>query len=183
MKFHSTKILILIIICNIAAIAGYYFLFQYIKTQSKMALSLTSTLDLSQQKNSHFSSLQSIVKDTEGKRQELAAFLLLNDMEITFVEQLETLAKGSGLSVKTNNISSIFSGTVATVKNLQIQLETTGSWSDIMFFSDQLESLPYNIRIQGVSLNRQSGLVSGKTVVSRGSPWTAIFDISVTESI
>jgi Tfp pilus assembly protein PilO len=177
MKFHSTKILILIIICNIAAIAGYYLLFQYIKTQTEAASSLTSTLSLSEQKNSHLNSLRSVVKDTEGKRQQLAAFLLSSDGEISFIEQVETLAKSSGLNEKTNNVSSIAGSTVST-KIFQMQIETTGSWSNLMYFLNQLENLPYNVRVQNVSLNKQSG-----DSKSSGSPWTAIVDINVTESI
>lgn len=172
------KILILLILCNIAAIVGYYFLFQHIKTQSKTALSLTSTIDLSQQKNSHLSSLRAVVKDTEGKRQQLATFLLSSDAEISFIEQVETLAKKSGLGAKTNNVSSV-AGETVTTKKLQMQLETTGSWNNIMYFLSQLENSPYDVHVKAVSLSASQS-VAGKRVASS---WTATFDINVTESI
>jgi Tfp pilus assembly protein PilO len=177
MKTFSTKILILMILLNIMAIAGYYFFFQYIETQSKTSLSLTSTLDLSQQKNSHLNALRSVIKETEGKRQQLATFLLSSDTEIPFIEQLEALGKSSALAIKTNNIASIVGGT-ATTKVLKMQLQTIGSWNNTLYFLSQVENLPYNIDIQGVSLGRQS--ISDKTA---GSSWTATFDISVAESI
>lgn len=175
MKSNSTKVLILIIICNLGAIAGYYFLFQYIKTQSNAALSLTSTINLSQQKNSHISSLRAVVKDTEGERQQLTAFLLPKDAEVSFIEQIENLAKSSGLSVTTKSVFSAAGNTKA-VKIFQMQLETTGSWSNTLIFLSQVESLPYNIQVPGILLNKQPAV--GKTA---GSVWMATFDLSVTE--
>jgi Tfp pilus assembly protein PilO len=151
--------------------------FQYIKTQTKAASALTSTLDLSQQKNSRLNSLRSVVKDTEAKRQQLVTFLLSGDAEIPFVEQVENLAKGSGLKEKTNNIFSV-KGDTSTTKIFQMQLETTGSWSNNMYFLSQLENLPYDIHIQDISLNNQSGVGKASSL-----SWTATFDINVTESI
>lgn len=177
MKFYSTKILILIIACNIAALVGYYLLFQHIEAQTRSAASLISTIDLGQQKNSRLSSLRAIVKDTEENRQQLAALLLPSDAEISFIEQIESLAKKNGLSEKTNNVSSI-ADDAGTSKAFQIQLETTGSWNNTMNFLSQVENLPYNVHVRGFSLNRQ--LATGK---GGGSTWVAMFDINVTESI
>lgn len=173
MKFHSTKILILIIICNIAALAGYYFLFQYIKTQSKAALSLTNTLDQSQQKNGRLSSMRSAVKDTENARQQLVTFLISIDEEIPFVEQVEALVKNSGLVGKTNNMI----GGTKTKNVFKMQLETSGSWNNTMFFLSQLENLPYDIYIGGVNLNKTTG--PAKKGV--GPVWTTAIEISVSE--
>jgi Tfp pilus assembly protein PilO len=164
-------------ICNIAAAVGYYLLFQYTKTQSAAAASLTSAIDLGQQKNSRLSSLRATVKDTDGKRQQLETFLLSSDTEIAFIEQMESLAKNSGLSAKTNNVSSI-AGEANLTKVFKMQMEVTGSWSNIMYLLDQVESLPYGVRVIGVSLNRQSA--GGK---SAGSAWVATFEINVIEKI
>lgn len=176
MKSHSTNILILMVALNIGAIAGYYFMFEHVKAQSKAASSLSSTIDAGQQKNSRLSALRLTIKDTEGKRQQLATFLLSRDAEISFIEQLEVMGKKSGLSIKTNNVTSILGKN--NMKTLQVQLETTGGWSNILYFLNQIENLPYDIHVQGASVNKQS--VAGKAA---GMPWVATFDISVTESI
>jgi Tfp pilus assembly protein PilO len=175
MKSHSIKILILIIVCNIAALVGYYLLFQYIKTQSVLAASLSNVIDLGQQKNSHLNALRSVVKDTEGKYQQLVTLFLPSDLAISFIEQIETLGKNSGLVLKTNSISSAVD--TDTAKIFQMQIETTGSWNNTMYFLNQLENLPYNIYVRGLSLSKQSG------VNEKNSLWSAKFDISVTESI
>lgn len=175
MKFHSTKILILIVIFNLAAIAGYYSLFQFIKKQTKAAALLTNTIDLGQQKNSRLNSLRSVVKDTEGKRQKISNLFLSSDMEVPFIEKVETLAKNSGLVFKTNNVSSVATG--GNLKSFQIQLEASGRWSDLLYFLSQVENLPYDMHVQGVSLSKQPA--AGKVV---GQSWSAVFDISVTEN-
>ena len=170
MKSHSVDILILIILCNLAALAGYYFSFQNIKAQTKAASSLIGTVDMSQQKDSHLGALRAVVKDTDGKRQQLATFLLSSDTEVSFIERIETLAKGSGLGVKTKSVSSV-AGSMVGAKNFQMQIETTGSWSNTMYFLSQLENLPYDIRVQGDYLSKQSG-----------SAWLSTLDISVPEN-
>jgi len=175
MKFHSTKILVLMIVCNLLALTGYYFLFQRIKTQTQTASALINTIDLGQQKNSHLNALRSVVKDTQHQRDQLAVLLLPSDGEVPFIEQIETLAKNSGLQTKTNNVSSI-GGDTETTKTFQMQEETTGSWNNTLYFLNQLENLPYNIRVQRISLQGQ--IVVGK---STAPSWTATFDISVTE--
>jgi hypothetical protein len=169
MKFHSMKILILIVACNIAAIAGYCFLFQYIKTQTQAASLLISTLDVSQQKGSRLSSLRSVIKDTQVQRQQLAMLLLSSDAEISFIEQIEALAKNSGLTEKTNSISSVAGNTDAT-KVLQMQIGTTGNWNNTLYFLSQVENLPFDVHVQGVSVNKT------------GSSWVATFDVNVTET-
>ena len=176
MKFHSKDILILMILCNIGALSGYYFLFQHIETEAKAASALTSTIDLGTQKNSQLSLLRMTIKDTADNRQKLSSLLLASDAEVPFIGQVESLAKNSGLSVKTNNISAVAGNTSAT-KIFKIQTETAGSWSDTLYFLSQVENLPYDIAVQGVTLDKSP--VAGK---SAGSAWTATFDISVTES-
>ena len=173
MKSHSIKILILVIICNVAAVAGYYFLFQNIKNMTKEATGLISTIDFGQKKNSHLSSLRSVVKDTEKGRQQLEALLLSKDAEVAFIERIEDLAKNSGLTSKTNAVSSV--SAEGAVKKLQIQEEVSGSWNNVMYFLNQVENLPYNIRLANVSFKKSTDSKSGST-------WTAVFDISVSES-
>lgn len=177
MKLNSTKILILIIVCNLAALSGYYFLFQYIKTQSQKTSKLVSTISLGEQKNSHLGSLRSVVKDTEEKRQQLESLLLSGDTEIPFIEKIESLAKNSGLDAKTNSIVSVAGDTDA-IKIFGMQMETDGSWSNTLYFLNQIENLPYDIRVLGVSVVKQQ---VGDKVVSNS--WNAKFDISVIEKI
>ena len=174
---RSKIILLVIILCDIAAIVGYYFIFQHIIGQTLTAASLTSTIDLSQQKNSRLSSLRTVVKDTESNRQKLSSFLLPNDSEISFVGQVEVMAQNDGLDIKTNSINSV-AGSIDKTKTLQIQVTTTGTWTNILYFMNQIENLPYNIHINNFSFAKQSAVVKAS-----GSSWTATFDISVTESI
>ena len=104
MKFQSTKILIILIVCNLFAVTGYYFLFHFIVTETQSSSNLINAINVSEQKNSRLGSLRAIIKETESQRQQLAIFLLPKDSEITFIGQIESLATKSGLESKTNNI-------------------------------------------------------------------------------
>lgn len=170
-------ILILIVVCNLAAFAGYYFLFQKIKTDTQTASALSDVIDVGQQKNSHLNSLRADVKDTESKRQQLVGLFLSSDEEISFIEQVENLAKSSGLKVKTSNVSSVVVDTSPT-KVFQMETETAGNWSNQMYFIAQVQSLPYSIAVHQVSLiNVAAGGVATST------PWAMTLDINVNESL
>ena len=175
MKFYSIKILILVILCNLVALTGYYYFFGDIEAKTKAAANLTDTIDVGQQKNSRLSLLRSTIKNTEVSRRKLSTFLLSDEAEVSFIEQMENLAKSNNLGVKTNNVSSATSTDVTKV--FQMQSEVTGSWNGIMNLLNQIDNLPYDVRVQSVSLNKQEqGKVSGLV-------WVASINISVNESI
>ena len=176
MNFKSVKSLIIIVILNLVALTGYYFLFQDIKTEAKSASALTNTIDQGEQKNSRLSALRANIKETEGERQKLSTFLLPSDSEVSFIEVVEKLASKSGLSVKTNDVSSVAGDSDAT-KIFKMQTQISGSWSNTMYFLSKLENLPYNIRVQNLSTSNQT--TTGKGAASQ---WTTTFDVTVTES-
>ena len=175
MKFYSIKILILVILCNMVALAGYYYFFGEIEAKTKVATNLTDTIDIGQQKNSRLSLLRSTIKNTEAGRQKISTLLLPSESEVPFIEQMENLAKSNNLGVKTNNVSSATSTDVTKV--FHMQSEVTGSWNGIMNLLNQIDNLPYDVRVQSVSMNKQE---QGK---ASGLVWVASINISVTESI
>lgn len=175
MKFYSIKILILVILCNLVALVGYYYFFGEIEAKTKAATNLTDTIDISQQKNSRLSLLRSTIKNTEAGRTKLSTLLLSSELEVPFIEQMENLAKSNNLGVKTNNVFSATSTDVTKV--FQMQSEVTGSWNGIMNLLNQIDNLPYDVRVQSVSMNKPD---QGKGF---GSVWVATINISVTEGM
>jgi len=177
MKFKTTQFLVLMIIVNLCAGIGYYFFFSFIQNQIESNLVLADKIDLTNQQNNKLSDLQATVKDTEAERQQLLSFLLPTGSEVSFIEQIEGLAKASGLDGKTNNVAET-PNQIAGVKQLDIQLTETGSWNNAMYFLGQLENLPYNLDIRGISLIEQPSGVKNKAGL-----WTGSFDFSVTENL
>ena len=187
MRFHTKLILIFVIIINLVAGVGYFFLFNYIKTDSETASSLLSSIDSSAKKDSSLKALRSVIKDTQTQRDLLSTFFLSPDSEVFFIEQIENLATSSGLTVKTKNVSSVV-GPTPTTKTFQIEESVSGSWNDIVYFMNYIENLPYDIHIQNMSLSQQvtasAPIIKGKKTSSKNQSilWTGVFDINVTES-
>jgi Tfp pilus assembly protein PilO len=177
MKFKTTQFLILMLIANICVGVGYYWFFNFIKTETENNSILASKISLGIEQNDKLGDLQAAVKDTEVERTKLSSLFLANGSEVAFIEQIENLAKVSGLEEKTNNVSEALNQ-VSGAKSLDIQLTVTGDWNNVMYFLGQLENLPYSLNIKNVSLNRQSSDSKNKTNL-----WIGAFDFSVIESL
>jgi hypothetical protein len=102
---------------------------------------------------------------------------LTGDLEIPFIEQIETLAKSNNLAAKTNSVSAN-SVTVGVTRNFVMQVAVDGSWSNILNFLNQVENLPYGLNIDNVSVSK--GVAKDKNTTSS---WSATLDISVIEKI
>ena len=178
MKFKTTQFLILIIIANVFAAAGYYFLLNQINKDNVNAVLLMDKIRLGQERNSRFGDLQATVNNTEAERQQMLSLLLPSGSAVSFVEQIETIATSSNLVEKTNSLSETPSQTGGLSKLLDIQLTTSGSWSNTIFFLNQIENLPYDISIKNLSLNEQAPLTPKSS-----NTWTAVYDFSVVEGI
>jgi hypothetical protein len=166
----------LVLVANVAALVGYYFLFRYVKNQSQHASALVNAIDSGAQKSGSLSQLKSIVKDTTDDSQKLVGLLLPNGDEVAFIEQIESLAKTSDLGVKTDNVSSVAGN--QNTKVFQMQFTTTGSWSSSLYFLSQLQNLPYNIHLVGVSFDKAPSSAKGTSVA-----WLGMYSISVTENM
>ena len=177
MKFHTSKFLILLVLVNLCASVGYYLLFDNTRKETEKASTLSSKIDLGSQRSGRLSGLQSAVKETESERAQLTSFFLPTGSEVSFIEQVESLAKASGLSEKTSNVSEV-PGRVGGTKIVQVQIMVTGSWSNVIYFLGQLENSPYKLDIRNISLLEQSS-GSKKTP----STWAGSFDINVVEII
>ena len=172
----------MIIVANLLAGAGYYFLFNYIKTQTESVSILTNKVNLGQKRNSRLNDLRTAVKDTEGERQQLSSLLLANGSEVDFIEKIESLAKKSNLTENTSNVSQV-AGSVAGTKILQLSIGISGSWSDVMYFLNQLENLPYEIHIPSVSLSEQGGSASSNSKLKPSNIWSGGLSLNVIESM
>ena len=106
-----------------------------------------------------------------------------NSGDVQFIENLESVARNSGLSIDIDSLllENDPKATQTTITVLRIKVKTKGSWSNTYKFISELESLPYKIKINSVLLSKTSeDLASkdGKKITSK-SQWSASIDIGV----
>lgn len=129
-------VLIIVILLDVGAIGAYYTLYGRIINLNREIASTTTAIQSFERKEETFASLKTIVKDTEDERAKLESYFVANDDTASFIEKVEGLAHSKGLEFTVASIS-------AAAGTLNLQIEATGMWSDLMNFYTLLERMPY----------------------------------------
>lgn len=111
---------------------------------------------------------------TVKERSRLPSLFIPADNIVLFIETLESLGTRTGgtvtvSSVDADKLEGVSVGTLGTAK---AQVNVAGSWNEVIQTLMLAETLPYNVRIDKVRFDGQSGSKSG-------DKWSLSFDIKV----
>jgi Tfp pilus assembly protein PilO len=98
--------------------------------------------------------LSKALAETEGERAELASAVVSDEGVTEFLELVERIAREEGLTINTTSV-----GVEPLPKSTKFELlalshEVKGSYTQVMRFVSLLETLPYQVTLQSVSLDR-----------------------------
>jgi D-arabinose 5-phosphate isomerase GutQ len=103
--------------------------------------------------------------------------------EVGFIESLESLARENGLSIEISSLTFDNNASLASssINILNVKAKTDGSWFGNYAFLSRLESLPFKVKINMVSLTNSSSNVTSDVNNSNPSndTWQSVFEISV----
>lgn len=124
-------------------------------------------------------SAQKIIENLSSDIEHINDSIVSSDGEVEFIENLEEVAKESGLSIEINSILLETNPKLASssVSILRVRAKTRGSWSNSYLFLSRLESLPYKVKINKFGLVNSSEVISGSSRSS--SIWQSSFEIDV----
>lgn len=124
-------------------------------------------------------SAQKIIENLSLDIEHINNSIVSRDGEVEFIENLEGVAKESGLSIEINSILLETNPKLASssVSILRVRAKTKGSWSDSYLFLSRLESLPYKVKINKFGLVNSSEVISGSS--RSNSVWQSSFEIDV----
>lgn len=148
----------LIIALTLSLVAGgafggaWYAVFYYkqiVKQRGATAL-------LASKKETDVLELKKTLEDTEEDRSKLRQFIIGDDDVANFLELVENTARGQGLQVATKAVTVEPIKDTALFEQLSLTLEVEGEYQGVASMISLLETLPYQVSITSVALERTS---------------------------
>lgn len=102
--------------------------------------------------------------ETQDERNSLSSFFVAEDGPVSFIENLESLARAAGVDVNIDSLS-VDAWPNDRFEKLSVRLEAVGAWSDIYKFLILTENMPFVLNITRVLISEDtdtSGKSSGK---------------------
>lgn len=96
--------------------------------------------------------------------QELQDYFVQKDDEVKFIEQIEKVARNSGIKAEIISIDVKANQNDSFKENVDVKMKVDGSWHDIMYFINKLEKISFGVLIENLNLdsntpNNWSGLI------------------------
>ena len=85
--------------------------------------------------------------------QTLQDYFIQKGDEVKFIEQIEKVARVSGIKFDIISIDIKANQANSFKENVNIKMKLEGSWRNIIYFIDKLEKMPFGVLIEGMSLD------------------------------
>lgn len=152
MKKHLSKIgglLIAVSAVLVLVLFTYIYLYRDILDTKTKVEQTHLELEKDRLKDAELEAIQKNIKLTISDSDTLKALFVPADGVVDFIQNIETVGKQIGLQIETKNIEPEETDVLTAVgkENINVTLETEGSWQNSMQFLSLLSNLPYKISI------------------------------------
>ncbi len=137
------------------ALAVYVFLFHAMQKSHERIAAYTEDVKIAEDAVLHEVALKRTVAEIGPDLEKVRAYQISPDGVVDFIEMIEALGKESGVVATIGSVNVLPSAVAAssTVESLNLSVKFVGSWKNGMHFLTLLESLPYDLSIEGLSLS------------------------------
>lgn len=122
-----------------------------------------------------------IKKDIENNKNSINKvydYIIKADGAVDFMQNIENLAKSSGLKseVKSVSFDPVSGVKLSGVESMRVRFDVIGEWKDVEYFLELLENYPMHLVINKIALNKFSDyLVKDKKIPQ----WLGSFEFSI----
>jgi hypothetical protein len=110
-----------------------------------------------------------VIADTETERADLDKYFISTDGIVGFISTVENLSDDSGATVDVTSVDQVNKPNDPEFEYLHLELTAAGSWQSVYHLTQLVESLPYVLWLDRVSLERMPK--------ESPEPWKAILTI------
>ena len=148
-KILAFLIIIIFVFCFL-----YYIIYNDIKLKNKHTSELQNSISHRLKQDQYMSSVKMDVFNANSDIEKISNSIVSQDGDVVFIELLENIAKNNGLvlTISSLAVDDTNSLSTSTMTTLDIRAKLNGSWKGTYLFLSELESLPYNIRVDRFSL-------------------------------
>lgn len=175
----TNKIFVFLILCNLVLVAGLGSAFWYLKEKNSEISTWKNEVKVFKDRASKVRSISQLLEETRSEREVIDSFFVSDERVVSFIENLEALARQRGLVVSTDSIQVQDIEKSNLKQNLQVQLNTIGNWNNTFHFFKQVENLPVGLKVDSVSLNKNTVLSQEADTVSH--EWRMSLRLSVSK--
>lgn len=104
--------------------------------------------------------IEELIHTSAAQREQLAAFILTRDETISFLNEIERIAKEQGLSFSTSQLDTTAS-TDPLFENLRVSFAFSGPEQVVRRLIAIFETLPYNVRVTSLTLSSANEVWQG----------------------
>ncbi|MCA9358278.1 hypothetical protein KC902_03380 [Candidatus Kaiserbacteria bacterium] len=156
MSGSTKKTVIIALILTLASVAVFGFMVFRVFEQGDRLVAQIGALEEQRAQEAAHRNLQRIATDSQADRDKIKEYFLEKESEsIDFLNQVETLAPQVGVALKTTNLQ------LVTEKNtkqawIEVTFEFSGTRMYVQNFIQILETLPYVLRLNSVTMEARS---------------------------
>src|SRR3989344_2501343 len=159
---RTSRLLIVVLALDCLAAGLYVFLFRSLASSSGRIAEIRSELELKERERSSIEALRKNFDNTSALRAEIDSYFVDKDGVVDFIEYLESLARSRDLLVETQSVALSESEEGAIHEILRQTIEVEGSWADVTHFLSLVETLPFGIFVEEMSLNLNEDATKSK---------------------
>jgi len=167
MSTKTKKILTTSIITATVTVSILGLFFNEIRSRGTQLEQQISILTENNSKESTSVRVKRLVQETEQQRLKLTNNFFANESQsISFLSEIEQLARNLGLSLKTEALDKVIDP-VSSAETVKIVFAFNGQKSTVLRFAEILEVVPYHSSVDSLALRKQSnGNWEGRATIS-----------------
>ena len=176
MKNSSSKKTVLFLLVLIVLIfVAYYFLYSNLKTKNQNISTLSQELLMQNSTEGYIVSTKKMMDEHMGDINNINNSIISKDGDVTFIENLETIAKNNNLAVEINSLQFEDNPQLSSagLTSFKIIIKTVGNWGGTYRFLSQLESSSFKVKIN------KSSIIYNDLLAESGGAWQGAFEIVV----
>ena len=156
---HHYIALVIAFIILVVSIVGWFFINEYVRDETAKTAATFVIVGKDQTAVDLEESAASTLSSTALARALLQTYLIPDSSTVSFIEEIEGVAKQSAASVSIASISAddLTSAPVGTIGHIQAHISVNGSWSEAMRALHIIEDMPYSLTIDNVSAHALGG--------------------------
>lgn len=173
----KTKIiLVLLVIVNILVYSVYAYLFILLEDNTRETNALSLKIGEQQRRENVKGIIEKSLEGANDNFYALKDYIVKEDGEIDFIKEIEIIASDLNLQseIKSVNLEEIKD--IKSIETMKMSIDVIGKWSSVYNFLRKLEALPFDIKLDKVSMERfsEEDAKGGKLVM-----WLGHFEFSL----
>jgi len=179
MKKKVKNILIVTIIGMLIALIVYPVLYIQTASQKDKITEYTQELLVSTEKTKELEDAEKILIE-EGVFADLSKRLVTEDTSVDFIELIEKVATSTGVFLEIRSVAkNSVEKDAENITELNLDIQTSGSWANTITFLRSLEALPYKVHIDRTSIRYKDSSGEGESFVPSSWELTSSFGVSM----